>query len=69
MEHLLFLMSQEDRRSIMLLIGLRILEKKVMLIYKLVYLDIKQIAAEEKYRLNKRNNLPTKNISSTLKQQ
>jgi hypothetical protein len=69
MEHLLFLMSQEDRRSIMLLIGLRILEKKVMLIYKLVYLDIKQIAAEEKYRLNKRNNLPAKNISSTLKQQ
>lgn len=53
----------------MLLIGLRILEKKAMWIYKLVYLDIKRIAAEEKYRLNKRNNLPTKNISSTLKQQ
>lgn len=53
----------------MLLIGLRILEKKAMWIYKLVYLDIKQIAAEEKYLLNKPNNLPTKNISSTLKQQ
>lgn len=69
MELLLFLMFREDQHSIMLPIGLRTLDKKEMLISKLVFLDTKQIAADEKSPLNKPNSLPVNSISSTPKPQ
>lgn len=66
---LLFLMFREDPLSIMLLIGLKTLDKKEMLISKLVFLDTKQIAADEKSPLNKPSSLPVNSISSTPKPQ